>query len=87
MPNLWFVNPGREEKQREEELRALRKEQKKPIEEIKSTNPLEALLRSNTFHISVISCEEKIVWISPLCFEWGGGGAEQERQADRDHAG
>ena len=42
------------------------------------------LYRTNNCHISDISYEEKIVWISPLCWEWV---AVQEREADHEHDG
>ena len=38
--------------------------------------------RSRNFHILVISCEEKIVKKSPLCWEWI---AAREREADDAH--
>ena len=61
-----------------------RRTNKSVIEEIKATNPLETLIKKHNYHISDISCEEKIVWKSQLCWEWV---AVKEREADLEHAG
>ena len=57
---------------------------KSVIEEIKATNPIEALIMKQQLSYFGHIMRRKIVWKIRLCWEWV---AVQEREADHEHAG